>query len=219
MHTCGIVYKKSYFSPSNRNVITSPIWSINDPAGHLCTLATSSLGGRAAPLLAPGTVRLRIAKPNTSKQRLPTYRRPRRTRPAMSATHSSNPMPSVTTSLHDDEGLPTTPPNIDTNVPPEGTPLTGKHASSLPFTSTHILRDERVTAMRFEISGRVVGPVPAREFLDRYLPGENTPPLLLLDPEAQTRMTKLTQEMKEVGKETNMYGIWVIITVCRSFCI
>ena len=143
----------------------------------------------------------------------------RRTRPAMSATHSSNPMASVTTSLHDDEGLPTTPLNIDTNVPPEGTPLTGKHASSLPFTSTHILRDERVTAMRFEISGRVVGPVLAREFLDRYLPGENAPPLLSLDPEAQIRMTKLTQEMKEVGKETNMYGIWVIVTFCRSFCI
>lgn len=139
----------------------------------------------------------------------------------MSANHSSNAMPSVPTSFHDDEELPTTPPNIDTdlNVPPEGTPLTGKHASSLPFTSTHILRDERVTAMRFEISGRIVGPVLAREFLDRYLPGENAPPLLLLDPEAQIRMTKLMQEMKEVGKETNMYGIWVIVTVCRSFCI
>ena len=73
--------------------------------------------------------------------------------------------------------------------------------------------------MRFEISGRVVGPVPTREFLDRYLPGENAPPLLLLDPEAQIRMTRLMQEMKEVGKETNMYGIWVIITFCCSFCI
>ena len=128
-------------------------------------------------------------------------------------------MPSVTTSLHDDDGLPTTPPNIDTNVPPEGTPLTGKHASSLPFTSTHILRDERVMAMRFEISGHVVGPVLTREFLDHYLPGENAPPLLLLDPEVQIQMTRLTQEMKEVGKEMNMYGIWVIITFCCSFCI
>ena len=158
------------------------------------------------------------SKLNTSKQHL-SKSIPHHTRPAMSATHSSNPMPSVTTSLHDNDGLPTTPLNINTNAPPKGTPLTGKHASSLPFTSTHILRDKRVTAMQFEISGHIVGPVLTQAFLDHYLPGENAPLLLLLNPKAQIRMTKLTQEMKEVRKEMNMYGIWVIVTFCRSFCI
>jgi hypothetical protein len=129
----------------------------------------------------------------------------------------SNPIPSVITSFHDNsftEERPTTPPNI-INVPPEGTPLMGKHASSLPFTSTHIMRDERVTAMRYEITGRVVGPVLAQEFLDRYLPSVNVPSL----PDHKGPMTRLAQEMSQVKKETQMYDIWVIIPLCRSFCI
>ena len=129
----------------------------------------------------------------------------------------SHPIPSVITSFHDNpctEERPTTPPNI-TNVPPDGTPLIGKHASSLPFTSTHIMRDERVTAMRYEITGRVVGPVPAQKFLDRYLPSPNAPSL----PDHKGPMSRLAQEMSNVKKETQMYGIWVIITVFRSFCV
>lgn len=133
----------------------------------------------------------------------------------MSTIRSSNPIPSVQvldeTSV---EERPITPPNI-TNVPPEGTPLTGKHASSLPFTSTHIMRDERVTAMRYEITGRVVGPVPAQEFLDRYLPRATAPPL----PDPKTPMAKLTQEMSKLKGETGMYDKWVIITARRSFYI
>ncbi|KAF8622964.1 hypothetical protein AX15_006607 [Amanita polypyramis BW_CC] len=116
----------------------------------------------------------------------------------------SNPIPSVITSFHDSafiENRPTTPPN--TNVVPEGTPLTGKQASSLPFTSTHIMRDERVTAMRYEITGRVVGPVPAQEFLDHYLPSASVPPL----PDHKGLITKLA-EMSKVEKEMQMYDLW-----------
>lgn len=134
----------------------------------------------------------------------------------MSAEQSiADPTPSVITSFHGNTSIeerPTTPPNI-INVPPEGTPLTGKHASSLPFTSTHIMRDERVTAMRSEITERIVGPVSAQEFLDRYLPPANAPSL----PDHEGLMTELAQEMSKIRKETQMYNIWVIITVCHSF--
>ncbi len=77
------------------------------------------------------------------------------------------------------------------------------------------MRDERVTAMRYEITGRVVGPVPAQEFLDRYLPSASVPSL----PDHKGPMTKLAEEMSKVKKETQMYDIWVIITVFHILCI
>ena len=69
--------------------------------------------------------------------------------------------------------------------------------------------------MRYEITGRVVGPVPAQEFLDRYLPRATAPPL----PDPKTPMAKLTQEMSKLKGETGMYDKWVIITARRSFYI
>ena len=137
----------------------------------------------------------------------------------MSTTQSSNPIPSVVTSFHDGastEERPTTPPNTST-VPPEGTPLTGKLASSLAFTSTHLDPDKRVTAMQFEIARRIVGPISAQEFLDRYLPQAN-PPSAPKRPDHKGPMTALAQEMSRIRGETQMYDKWVIMNICRSFC-
>ena len=136
------------------------------------------------------------------------------------STHSPNPIPSVVTSSHDEASIeerPITPPNIS-NVPPEGTPLTGKLASSLAFTSTHLNPDKRVTAMQSEITGRIVGPISAQEFLDRYLP-QSSPPSAPERPDHERLMTGLAQEMSEVKREIQMYDKWVIINIYRSYDI
>ncbi|KAF8491559.1 hypothetical protein BU17DRAFT_104047 [Hysterangium stoloniferum] len=45
------------------------------------------------------------------------------------------------------------------------TPILKKESRSQVYSSMHIRRDERITAMSKEISGRVVGPVRAEDFL------------------------------------------------------
>ena len=72
--------------------------------------------------------------------------------------------------------------------------------------------------MQFEITGRIVGPISAQEFLDRYLP-QASPPNAPKRPDHKGLMTELAQEMSGVKKVIHMYDKWVIINIYRSFGI
>ncbi|KAF8512354.1 hypothetical protein BU17DRAFT_96330 [Hysterangium stoloniferum] len=50
------------------------------------------------------------------------------------------------------------------------TPILKKESTSQVYSSWHVGRDERITTMLHEISGRVVGPIRVEDFLNEYLP-------------------------------------------------
>jgi len=70
--------------------------------------------------------------------------------------------------------VPKTPPRTTTTLQPP-TPVVAKTASSQPYTSTHAERDENITNMWHEISGKVVGPMPANIFLHNFVPPAASP--------------------------------------------
>ncbi|KIL67560.1 hypothetical protein M378DRAFT_9337 [Amanita muscaria Koide BX008] len=124
----------------------------------------------------------------------------------MTAAESSGSIPTLVTSSHDDASKTdrsSTPPNVH-NLMPQGTPITHKLSKSQPFTSNHLFRDFRVTEMRHEITGRIVGPVAASDFVDDNLPAVNAPRVI------KELMSKLYNKMEEVkGKaEIVMYKKW-----------
>ncbi|KAF8508363.1 hypothetical protein BU17DRAFT_99865 [Hysterangium stoloniferum] len=67
---------------------------------------------------------------------------------------------------------PKTPPSRPTTDPTKlrATPILKKESTSQVYSSWHVVRDERITVMFHEISGRVVGPVRVEAFLNLYLP-------------------------------------------------
>jgi hypothetical protein len=84
------------------------------------------------------------------------------------------------------------------------TPILKKESTSQVFSSMHLGRDERITAMSKEISGRIVGPVKVENFLNQYLP------------KAPTACPKITAEtlqryksFSESSSEFAMYKPWV----------
>lgn len=121
-------------------------------------------------------------------------------------TQSSSSIPSFATSFHEENSIEerSTIPQSISNVPPEGTSLMGKQASSLMFTSTHMDVDERVTATRFEIAGRVFGLVPAQEFIDRCL-AQASSPSAPKRPDHKA-LTKLEQQMSGVKNVSYIVG-------------
>lgn len=69
---------------------------------------------------------------------------------------------------------PTTPPTITLQVA-QSTPIKGGIATIEPFTTTHKFRIESCAALADEMSKYLVGPMPARQFLDDFLPTEEIP--------------------------------------------
>ena len=102
------------------------------------------------------------------------------------------------------EGLgtdnPTTPPRT-TNKHQPPTPIIPKSATSQPFTSTHIERQENLTMMWHEISGKVLGPMPANIFLDNFIPAARFPAPAINQTSLKTMMG--------AKKETSMYAPFV----------
>ncbi|KAF8498372.1 hypothetical protein BU17DRAFT_72339 [Hysterangium stoloniferum] len=117
-------------------------------------------------------------------------------------------MPKNTTSPHDFR--PKTPPSGPTADPTKlgATPILKKESRSQVYTSMHIGRDERITAMSKEISGRVVGPVRAEDFLSQYLPKTRNP-----CPEFTADTLKAFSQSKN---EYAMYKPW--INLLAKFC-
>lgn len=69
---------------------------------------------------------------------------------------------------------PTTPPA--NNLPlPQSTPIKTSSSTTFPFTTTQKYRVESRTAMADEMKRFIVGPMPAREFLDDFLPTDRIP--------------------------------------------
>ncbi|KAF8497626.1 hypothetical protein BU17DRAFT_103228 [Hysterangium stoloniferum] len=110
-------------------------------------------------------------------------------------------MPKNTTSPHDFR--PKTPPSGPTVDPTKlgATPISKKESRSQVYSSMHIRRDERITAMSQEISGRVVGPVRAEDFLSQYLPKTRNP-----CPELTADTLKAFSQSKS---EFAMYKPWI----------
>ena len=64
---------------------------------------------------------------------------------------------------------PTTPDNALVDLPSYLTPTVvtvHKQSTAMPFTSGHIMRDETLIALGNEMIGYVVGPMPAKYFLE-----------------------------------------------------
>ena len=61
---------------------------------------------------------------------------------------------------------PTTPDNAPVDLPSYLTPTVHKQSTAMPFTSGHIMRDETLIALGNEMIGYVVGPMPAKDFLE-----------------------------------------------------
>ena len=69
---------------------------------------------------------------------------------------------------------PTTPPRVVANLQPP-TPIVAKSATSEPFASTPSDRKQNIDSMWREISGRIVGPMPAEEFSRKFLTPAHSP--------------------------------------------
>ena len=107
--------------------------------------------------------------------------------------------------------VPKTPPRTTTTLQPP-TPVAVKTASSQPYTSTHAERDENITNMWHEISGKIVGPMPANIFLQKFVsPAASLAPGFDKDE---------LDELMEVKVETRMYDHIVNNRYhCSSFLI
>jgi len=103
--------------------------------------------------------------------------------------------------------VPKTPPRTTTTLQPP-TPVVAKTASSQPYTSTHAERDENITNMWHEISGKVVGPMPANIFLQHFVPPAASP--------APGFDKDELDKLMEVKAETRMYDHFVSDRYHRS---
>jgi hypothetical protein len=69
---------------------------------------------------------------------------------------------------------PTTPPGATLQLP-QTTPIRADGATTLPFTTTEKFRIESRTAMAYEMKKFIIGPMPAEQFLDDFLPTKDIP--------------------------------------------
>ncbi|KAN0120535.1 hypothetical protein V8E52_004362 [Russula decolorans] len=69
---------------------------------------------------------------------------------------------------------PTTPPNATLQLP-QSTPIRINTSTTLPFTTTQKYRIESCSAMADEMKKYIVGPMPAKLFLDDFLPTKDIP--------------------------------------------
>ncbi|KAF8488112.1 hypothetical protein BU17DRAFT_104381 [Hysterangium stoloniferum] len=121
-------------------------------------------------------------------------------------------MPKNTIPPHDFR--PKTPPSRPTTDPTKlgATPILKKESTSQVYSSWHVARDERITVMWHEISGRVVGPVRVGDFLNRYLPKAPKP-----CPNHHTNKTEKKHTTFSGSKrEVDMYKSW--IDLVGRFC-
>ncbi|KAF8626426.1 hypothetical protein AX17_006560, partial [Amanita inopinata Kibby_2008] len=106
---------------------------------------------------------------------------------------------------------PTTP--IITHSPlPSLIPVKMKNAAISEYSSTQKDRDLRIEAMRHEITGRVVGPMPVDKFLDLLpLPKKRLP--------QTTESSQILTLIEAVKDEKSMYPLWVnaFTGFCPSF--
>ena len=61
---------------------------------------------------------------------------------------------------------PSTPETAPVDLPIHSTPTVHKQSSAVPYTSGHVTRDETLMALGNEMVGYVVGPMPAKDFLE-----------------------------------------------------
>ena len=61
---------------------------------------------------------------------------------------------------------PTNPENDPVDLPTDSTPTIHKQSTAIPFTSGHVMRDETLIALGNQMVGYVVGPMPAKDFLE-----------------------------------------------------
>jgi hypothetical protein len=108
---------------------------------------------------------------------------------------------------------PTTPLNASTMpTEPLTTPLVKKESATRPYTSMHSQRDDRITAMWTEISGRVVGGISMQEFLKLYLPESKS---FSFNASSENAFLKV----KSATSELAMYVDWVclyVLKICRK---
>ena len=107
---------------------------------------------------------------------------------------------------------PTTPPRVVANLQPP-TPIVAKSATSEPFASTPSDRKQNIDSMWREISGKIVGPMPAGEFFRVFL----TP---VPSPAPAFNAKELNKMMKAKG-ELSMYSPFVSDFChfsCSCFC-
>jgi hypothetical protein len=84
------------------------------------------------------------------------------------------------------------------------TPILKKESTSQVFSSMHLGRDERITAMSKEISGRIIGPVKVEDFLSQYLPQAPT-----ACPSITAETLQKYKSFSESSSEFAMYKPWV----------
>ncbi|KAF8889853.1 hypothetical protein BD779DRAFT_1519293 [Infundibulicybe gibba] len=98
-------------------------------------------------------------------------------------------------------------------TPPLGKPdiLTASSSISQPFTSQHLQRDEKVTAMYKEITRKVVGPMPVTEFISEFLPEP-----IADTPWSDAASPKAFEAVRNASSEVQMYPLWIKATA--PFC-
>ena len=72
---------------------------------------------------------------------------------------------------------PTTPETNNVDLPTMlSTPTVHKLSTTIPFTTGHVMRDESLIALGYEMIGYIVGPMPSTQFLE-FLPAKRGIPL------------------------------------------
>ncbi|KAH9486317.1 hypothetical protein JR316_0000381 [Psilocybe cubensis] len=69
----------------------------------------------------------------------------------------------------------TTPPNSSTLPEVQGTPVVHKRAGMTPHAAEDAKRAQNFESFRRDISGKIIGPMPVKDFLKNFLPSDSNP--------------------------------------------
>ncbi|KAF8634183.1 hypothetical protein AX17_004274 [Amanita inopinata Kibby_2008] len=94
-----------------------------------------------------------------------------------------------------------------TGCRPASTPHMFKAVVEAPFTSHHVMRDPRMSRLGAETTGYVVGPVPVKDFLKLYVPGDAE--IKKNQPKFDREGAKQLKTLLESVNEESMYKPWV----------
>lgn len=96
-----------------------------------------------------------------------------------------------------------TPPNSSTKPDVSGTPIAANRSGMQVHASANQDRQDTFESFRCDISGKIIGPMPVKDFLKTFLPSDSAP---VACPE-----TKMLEEVNKAPKETEMYAPFVSI--------
>lgn len=106
---------------------------------------------------------------------------------------------------------PKTPPKPATNLPVEGTPIAGKISGMQPHASADTDRNKVFKRLREEITGKIIGPVTAESFLEKFMP---VPASMPSDSTLRKPAKFSLDKIRNAQKESDMYMSFVSSCLC-----